>query len=168
MAWWLDLTPAERLPFLRDLAKLPFVLQTQTARGLVGVVHADIPFGLDWQEFVALVRAQDPKTLQTCLWGRQRLTHEVHCGVAGVGRVFVGHTPQWSGVRRYGNVYAIDTGAVYGQSGAAEDGALTLTNLLTTTDALTTQQPAKPLNVLDSPAPAGVMFSQGPGYIARR
>ena len=45
----------------------------------------------------------------------------------GIGRVFVGHTPQWGGLRRYGNVYAIDTGAVFGWLGM--DGHLTCVNI---------------------------------------
>lgn len=53
-----------------------------------------------------------------------------------MGRLFVGHTPQWGGVKRLGNVYAVDTGAVFRDLGIKEEGALSAVNILATTKSL--------------------------------
>lgn len=163
MAWWLELEADERQEHLRAFERLPFVLEVDTVRGPVGVLHADVPAGMDWTTFVHNIEALHPKTLQTCLWGRQRITSEQHEGVAGVGRVFVGHTPQWHGLGRYGNVYAVDTGAVFGQMGDADGAALTMANICTGTNAMTAAQPVRLLNLIDEPL--GCPFGTGPGYI---
>jgi serine/threonine protein phosphatase 1 len=164
LGWWLALSPAERLKLLQRIACLPVVIEIETPRGLVGIVHADVPPGLSWPQFTRKIEALDEHTLSTALWGRQRIQAGAKVGVSGVGRVFVGHTPQWMGLRRYGNVYAVDTGAVYGALGQVEGGQLTMANMLTGTAALT--QPRPPvalLNVVDEVPPTS-MFGQGPGY----
>lgn len=149
---------------LRAFARLPFVLEIDTARGPVGVLHADVPQGMDWSTFIAKVEALDEHTLQTCLWGRQRVQADRHEGVEGIGRVFVGHTPQWGSLNRYGNVYVVDTGAVFGQTGDKKDGALTLANMLCGTNALTAQRPLALLNIADTLQPPALPFGTGPGY----
>ena len=165
LGWWLELTPAQRVPLLRTLARLPLVLEIDTPRGLVGVVHADVPEGWSWSQFTAAIERREPKALMTALWGRHRIQAGVLDGVPGVGRVFVGHTPQWQGLKRYGNVYALDTGAVYGAGGVEPDAHLTLANVLTSTSAMVEQaQPVALLHVIDPPAPGAHPFGQGPGY----
>lgn len=164
MDWWLSVPPRERVPYLATLARLPFVLEVDTVRGLVGVLHADVPRGTNWPTFVARVEMLHHQTLQTCLWSRQRIEGHHHEGVQGVGRIFVGHTPQWGRLHRYGNVYAVDTGAVFGEQGQHRQGALSLTNVLTRTEATTVRRPIRLLNILDEPAQPGHLFGQGPGY----
>lgn len=41
----------------------------------------------------------------------------------------MGHTSQWGGPQRYGNVYAVDTGAVFGVLGHALSGRFTLADI---------------------------------------
>ncbi len=112
------------------------VIEIDTERGSVGLIHADVPPGMEWGEFLARLEAGDSDAIQTCLWGRERVNSRDANGVAGVGRVFAGHTPQWSGAIRLGNFYCIDSGAVFGQLGMKE-GHLTMTEATTKTGVLT-------------------------------
>lgn len=57
----------------------------------------------------------------------------------------MGHTVHWQGATRYGNVYAIDTGAIFGQMGVKEKGGLTMAELACRTSVLTTQKPTNSL-----------------------
>lgn len=54
-----------------------------------------------------------PKVIELALTGRKRIKSGDETGVPGIGRVFVGHTLQWKGPKRLGNVYAIDCRAVF-------------------------------------------------------
>jgi serine/threonine protein phosphatase 1 len=135
--WWLDLTEPERDELLCAFAALPVAIEVQTARGTVGIVHADVPAGMDWATFCARIEQGDPHVIATALEGRARVRAANENGVDGIGRVFVGHTPHWDGARRYGNVYAVDTGAVFPQIIEGHDGHLTMVELSCQTSAIT-------------------------------
>lgn len=137
--WWLDAKADERDALVAMFAALPVVIEVETERGSVGIVHAEVPPGMNWDSFKAAVERGDEKTLKSALWGRKRIRADDQSGVQGVGRVFVGHTPQWGGLKRYGNVYAIDTGAVFGLLSAGQDdqeGKLTIAQLVAGTKSL--------------------------------
>lgn len=160
--WWLSASDEDRRDILDAIRKLPLAIEIETARGTVGLIHADVPRGLSWQEFLFLLDNGDDKTIETCLWGRSRISRNEQDGVAGVGRMFVGHTPQWEGVNRYGNVYAIDTGAVYGQQGHHEGGHLTMAGITAQTSLLLTDRCMSSclVNLLDDQAETLTPFGQ--------
>lgn len=147
------------IEFLEELAatmdEIPFAMDVQTKRGLIGLVHADVPAGMDWQTFVEKIDAGDPYTTRMALGmdltdlheSRQRIANNCQDGVKGVGRVFVGHTPQFEGMRVLSNLVAVDTGAIFGQVGK-EKGHLTMVNPLMATAYLNTPRP-RPDNLLD-------------------
>lgn len=118
--WWLETSAEVRREILDAVRTLPLVIEVTTPRGIVGMVHAEVPQGMDWPSFIERIEAGCAETEEIALWGRSRLKEGDESGVFGVGRVFVGHTPQWSGLRRLGNVYAIDTGGVFAESKLAE------------------------------------------------
>lgn len=146
--WWLETSPARRQAVLDAVRKLPLVVELETERGLVGFVHGDVPAGMDWPTFVARIEAGDPVVEAVALWGRERVAARDQRGnpvnggvpntdgVAGIGRLFVGHTPQWEGVTRLGNVYAVDTGAIFGEMGIKPKGRLTLAQVACQTQVL--------------------------------
>ena len=134
--WWLNVSPAQRRRILDVIAQLPLLIEVETQRGTVGLIHADVPQGMSWVAFKQALIENDPAAIQTCLWGRSRVKHGDQAGVQGIGRVFVGHTPHWGGIQRYGNVWAIDTGATFGSSGRQPEGHLTLANVLMKTSSL--------------------------------
>lgn len=141
MEWWLRLSAEERANFLNALSELPVVIELQTARGMVGILHADVPREMDWETFCQRVDAGDKNVIETALEGRDRILDERHEGVAGVDRVFVGHTIQWDGVQRFGNVYAVDTGAIFGLMPDNHDGHLTMIPVTLGTRELSRRRP---------------------------
>jgi serine/threonine protein phosphatase 1 len=138
-AWWLSVPEDKRLAILTAIRQLPLAIEIETARGTVGLIHADVPEGMSWGAFLSKIEADDAKAVEICLWGRNRIHSGNEDGVPGVGRIFVGHTPQWGGLNRYGNVYAIDTGAIFGEQGK-EDGCLTMARMAMNTLPLIAQK----------------------------
>lgn len=143
MEWWLPLTGEQRFEMLEAIRQLPLVMEVETERGRVGIVHADIPAGMHWDTFVQGVEEGDPKICATALWGRNRIERRDARGVPGIDRVFVGHTIQWSGPVRLGNVYFLDTGAIFGQTlrGAPLEGHFTLASLMANSAVLVNNTP---------------------------
>ena len=119
-AWWLDQDDASRARFREAFADLPLAIEVETASGVVGIVHADVPPLVPWDRFMELLRAQDRDAVLCALWSRDRVQ-----GAGprlpvrgGVERVYCGHTPTRTTIR-IENVHYIDTGAVYVREGYA-------------------------------------------------
>jgi serine/threonine protein phosphatase 1 len=127
--WWEGVEPAMRTQIVESFSQLPLVIEIETARGIVGLLHAEVPRGMDWPTFIAKIEAGDQEATESCLEGRERYKAKDETGVPGIGRIFVGHTVHWAGATRYGNVYSIDTGAIFGQLGIKDKGGLTLAAL---------------------------------------
>lgn len=129
--WWMELSSQLQQELLEEFAKLPLAIEVQTERGTVGLVHAEVPRGMGWQEFTQRLEAGDHHTVQSCLWGRTRVKSGDASGVRGVDRVFSGHTILGQ-VSRLGNCYFLDTGAF--QRGTGQDkGSLAVANLIAAT-----------------------------------
>jgi len=137
MQWWLDVPHGLRQQILQAISRLPLVIEVKTPRGNAGLLHADIPHGMSWGVFKRAILINDERTRHTCLWGRTRIERRDQTGVPGIGRVFVGHTPNWNGVQRFGNVIAIDSAAVQGLQSTPAAGHLSMVNLIMKTESLT-------------------------------
>ncbi|HEY9280179.1 MAG TPA: metallophosphoesterase, partial [Eoetvoesiella sp.] len=105
--WFIDLLPDERVRFAAAFSALPFVIEIETAGGLVGLIHADCP-RKNWADLEAALRSSRTAR-DICIWSRQRLQSEFPGVVTGVRAVVVGHTPLSRPVV-LGNVFHIDTG----------------------------------------------------------
>ena len=127
--WFFDQTQSVRATMVECAARLPLAIEVDSAIGIIGIVHGDVPARQSWSEFLLKLEQQDEVAMAAALWGRERALGQVRRGVPGVARVFVGHTPQRSGVRVVGNVYCIDTGAVYGPRDGLSNTGLTLMRL---------------------------------------
>lgn len=138
MEWWLTTSLEDRQKILDLIGRLPVVMEIETRRGVVGVVHGDVPVGLSWPAFVKRIEAGDPAVLEVALEGRKRLRMRDESGVEGVGRVYVGHSIQQGGPKRLGNVFAVDTGAILNHLKGAENYALTFANIACRTESLST------------------------------
>lgn len=158
--WWLDTTNVQRREILAAIGELPLAIEIETTRGTVGLIHADVPAGMEWNEFLDRLESGEPDVTHTCLWGRDRLRGRDTAGVAGVGRVFAGHTPQWSGAVRLGNFYGIDSGAVFGALGM-KDGFLSMANVVAKTAVITAPREAVGLIDLRADDGDGAAFSFG-------
>ncbi len=156
--WLADLPEEKFLEIQRALDALPIVIEVITQRGTVGIVHGDVPPGMHWQEFTERIEAGDPKVMETALTGRDRIQRREQSGVDGIGRVFVGHTVQWSGMTCLGNVYAVDTGAVFRE--VSDRGVLSMINLASRTESLTSVLPVGQARVMTVDDAVGHPFGQ--------
>lgn len=128
--WWDAVDMESRGDIYSLIADLPWVIEVESESGAIGIVHADVPAGYSWTEFVNLVELFDEKVISHATWARTRAT-AAGAGVetpvvSGVSRIFCGHHIQDDFcVARSGNIYFIDTGAFMRQ----EDPAARLTVL---------------------------------------
>ena len=118
--WWLDLDDSAHDRYRAAFANLPLAIEVETASGVVGIVHADVPPLMEWNRFTELLRARDHDAALYAIWSRNRvLGNGPRSPVrGGVARVYCGHTPTRSTVQ-VENVHYIDTGAVYVHEGYA-------------------------------------------------
>ena len=124
-AWWLELSEGEQNEWRETFRQLPLAMEIETANGRIGVVHADVPPSLSWENFTALLELGDHNALFYAIWSRVRLQENNTAPVEGqVERIYCGHTPTRQQVQM-GNLHYIDTGAVYSRDGY-EDARLTL------------------------------------------
>lgn len=105
MGWISDVSDDRLLAIKDALSRLPIAMEVDTSRGRVGLVHAEVPIGMDWHTFTTRLEAGDVDCINSALTGRDRLQRQNASGVAGIDRLFVGHTIQWDGVHQLGNVY---------------------------------------------------------------
>ncbi|MBD8605193.1 metallophosphoesterase [Pseudomonas sp. CFBP 8771] len=103
--WWLTIADESKPMIIDKLDSLPLVIEVETAQGVVGVVHADVPVGLTWDDFTHGL--DNPQLQDVALWGRERIIKHHRGGVPGAWRVCVGHTWIPHGMR-LGNVLALD------------------------------------------------------------
>jgi len=125
-AWWLTVTDNTRKKICEKIRTLPMAFEISTDTGEIGIVHADIPIGLSWREFVKGL--QDDKELQQhAQWSRIRHRYitasETVPKVKGIDLMVVGHSivdkPLFAA-----NLCYIDTGAAY--TGYGIDSRLTM------------------------------------------
>lgn len=166
MKWWLDVPIERQRSIIEAIRNLPYLIELETERGTVGLVHAEVPAGMNWQTFVARVESGDKNVITTATWGRDRVHSSDENGVAGIDRVFVGHTPQRA-AGRLGNVYYVDTGAFLHVLNDQQAAHLTLADVCAKTQILTNPPDAVDgVNVLtdvpDSDQPFGSYGQQAP------
>lgn len=136
--WTLAETPDTLLDMKEALEKLPYAIEIETARGKIGLVHADVPEGMNWDTFTKKLENDDPDMMvrRIAAWGRWRIDNESEAGVEGVERVFFGHSPQ-ERPKKLGNCFFVDTGAVFRMNGESEqDFALTIVDLAASDEAI--------------------------------
>lgn len=124
--WWWALEAAERAAMLDAFAALPVAIEIETAKGRVGVLHAEVPFEMNWTTFVRRLEAGDPDVIDSALWERGRFEHRDHSGVPGIDFVLVGHATHFEAQARRGNCIYLDTGAVYGVQGRHPKGRFSI------------------------------------------
>lgn len=113
-AWWYDVDPATQQRFRQRLRQLPYTIEVDTDTGPVGIVHADLPAGIDWDTCIDRLR-RNARTQNTVVWSRHHIRSRTDVPVTGerIRHVYCGHTPTRAPVTR-GNVTWIDTCAFNG------------------------------------------------------
>ena len=125
-AWWLLVSDVDREKIRKKIADLPMAFEISTDTGEIGIVHADIPIGLSWQEFIKALQ-HDAELQQHAQWSRIRHRYitasESVPKVKGIDLLVVGHSivdkPLFAA-----NLCYIDTGAAY--TGYGIDSRLTM------------------------------------------
>jgi serine/threonine protein phosphatase 1 len=117
MGWWFNAPERLRDEIAEAFARLPIAIEVETGEGPLGVVHADVPMGLAWGDFLSRLEGGDARVVRAALWNRDRVRGAECGGVDGIDRVAIGHCDLPDGVTRFGNVFCLDTGAVYGGTG---------------------------------------------------
>lgn len=106
--WWNIESDAEKQEFIEAFAQLPYIIEIETRHGLIGVVHAELPEGMNWPQLVASL--DEKSTQDSLLWGRSRLAHQLSCPVDQIDILVSGHTMLNQPVR-LANCVFIDMGA---------------------------------------------------------
>ncbi|RVU86164.1 phosphoprotein phosphatase [Leucothrix sargassi] len=124
--WWVTLSDSERAKIIENISQLPLAFQVSTQAGEVGIIHADIPIGLSWQEFIKQLQHSE-ELQQHAQWSRIRHRHvtasETIPKIDGIDMVVVGHSIVNEPLHT-ANIYYIDTGAAYTENSI--DSRLTL------------------------------------------
>jgi serine/threonine protein phosphatase 1 len=121
--WFLDLPREQQQRFARAFSRLPFVIEVETAYGIVGILHADCPVN-DWLDLAEALESR--RNRDHLIWSRARIEHLDAEPVKHIHAVVVGHTPV-NRLVRLGNVLHIDT------AGWTDQGYFTLLDLATIT-----------------------------------
>lgn len=79
--WWFTIGQAERKAIVEAFLRLPLVIEVPTHRGTVGLIHAEVPPGMEWDEFKQNVAAGNERVITAALWGRDRDSHGDDRGV---------------------------------------------------------------------------------------
>lgn len=112
-AWNMDQPRDLQEAVARAMAALPVAIEVETAGGVVGIVHADVPYR-EWDYFAVVLagaygKSEARHATDMAMWSRERIKSGSHATVNGILAVVVGHTTLPDPVT-LGNVYHIDTG----------------------------------------------------------
>lgn len=107
--WFYGLPTVEKQCIALVLDELPMAIEVETDRGLVGIIHAEVPHS-DWNEFKTLYADNKEHFDTVALWARTRLARGTTREVVGVHHVYVGHSTVDNPLT-LGNVTYVDTGS---------------------------------------------------------
>jgi serine/threonine protein phosphatase 1 len=122
--WFMQMSEAKQKLYAKAFDELPYLIEVDTNRGRVGIVHAEIQ-GDSWDKFVKDMTGAPSNNKfydfkEIALWARQRIRVGLASEINDLHALYVGHTPVQPGVI-LGNVHYIDTGAVFGKTMTIEE-----------------------------------------------
>jgi serine/threonine protein phosphatase 1 len=109
--WLYGLSTVEQQCYALEMEEIPLAIEVETAKGLVGIIHAECPLG-DWNLFKSIYENNKDRFDAVAMWARTKITNEDSSEVAGLYKLYVGHTPM-NDAKTLGNVEYIDTGACF-------------------------------------------------------
>ena len=126
--FWAQQTDPEYLQKMADaFFQLPYLIQVETPRGNIGVVHADVPETCNWTELFECVKSgqADQRLKKVLTWSRERFRrwqrNEQYPGaylshpVTGIEQIYVGHSIV-NKITEFEKISYIDTGPFCGGS----------------------------------------------------
>lgn len=112
--WFIESPSEIQLEIAKRFNRLPLAIELETKSGLVGLIHANVPYG-DWDAFKRNVSVPGPESLHCspfAIWDRSRFDNKDNSVVKGIDNVVVGHNMVNKRLT-LGNVHHIDTGGSY-------------------------------------------------------
>lgn len=112
--WYWDCSPEKQKAIYEAFKSLPLAMEIESTNGLIGIIHAEVPYG-DWGKFKEATKAELEWNVQaTAQWARTKYDFQDDEVVKGLYKCFVGHTPTKSGeVEQLGNVLYSDLGSFF-------------------------------------------------------
>jgi serine/threonine protein phosphatase 1 len=107
--WLYGLPTVEQQCTILTFEDLPLGIEVETDRGLIGIVHAEVPH-CNWNEFKNLYNDNKEHFTTVALWSRSRLARGTTRQVWGIDHVYVGHSFV-ENPTTLGNVTYLDTGS---------------------------------------------------------
>lgn len=112
-AWNVSNPKSAQEEYRNAFLSLPIAIEVETSSGLVGIVHANVPYS-NWQLFTNALEGGESDSerdhvVVMAQWDRSRAEGLCTDNVKGVRAVVVGHTPMHE-PQTIGNVIHIDTG----------------------------------------------------------
>lgn len=108
MEWLASAGHQHRTQLVATMRMLPLAISIGDGRASTGYVHAGLPAGAGWDEFLAGLRHSEVRHVIAALRGLGAGDHQVE----GVDRVFVCYTPEWDLIHRRSNTSAVAPGPV--------------------------------------------------------
>lgn len=114
---WLYQLPDQLQEYIANLFDtLPVVIELKLKGRVYGFVHADVCID-QWDDFKSAVKSDimigDRSACERTMRDRVNFKKQYH-HISGVDRVYLGHNVATKGIKIVGNMYFIDTGAVFG------------------------------------------------------
>lgn len=112
--WLYGLSSVEQQCYAAVMDDLPIVIEVETPKGLVIIIHAEVPYG-DYNKFKQHLQdfTEHDNMINTATWARTKAKRMDESVVPGCYKVYVGHTPKLQGVVQLGNVFLIDQGCCF-------------------------------------------------------
>jgi serine/threonine protein phosphatase 1 len=108
MSWLAGAGHQQRRQLVASMRMLPLAISIGDAGARTGYVHAGLPAGAGWEEFLAGLRHNEVRHVIAALRGVGRDDNWVE----GVERVFVCYTPDWDLTHKGSNTSAVAPGPV--------------------------------------------------------
>lgn len=131
--WLTKHSDKEVKEFSRLSDTLPYALSFKSGDKHIGVVHANVPLGMSWDELTVLLNGnantpliEHDKAIKPLLWQKADLLEmsPSEASIEGVDEVYFGHTV-FPVPRHIANRHYIDTGAVYKEPSSSVGNVLT-------------------------------------------
>lgn len=114
-SWLYGLPTVERECYAQEMEDLPLVIEVETPKGIVVIIHAEVPYG-NYDKFKEHLHdeSEHENMKATATWARTKAKSLNIDVIPGCYKVIVGHTPRMEGVVVQGNVEYIDQGICFG------------------------------------------------------
>lgn len=109
--WWNDIDYEEKYNIALKISKLPTLIELETKKGTIGIIHAFIPFNMNWNDFKTLIKNKDQDLIHECVWKRDRA--QIYSpNIEGIHKVCFGHVV-FPEIHFINNSVFLDTGSSY-------------------------------------------------------